>query len=284
MFKFNKKAAQQLKKQGYAQVPLLTDFEIKALLNLYTQSLPETCAAPFHTSHFSTNTEYKYKVHHRIVEVTHKKLNALLPDYEIVFSNLMIKNAGGGNRMPLHADWAYVKEPTYRSLAVWVPLVRTDDNNGSLGLIPYSQHLSRNIRGPRILQWNPPFGDFLIEKRGLHLPLPAGHAILYDHRLMHYSPANETHLNRPAINISLAPAKVPLVHYTIPDGKDEIHEFEVDGPDFYINYNNFQMPERGKLISILPAHSVKTIDTEVPMFLQKYQIKSAWHKFFKIMP
>ncbi len=117
----------------------------------------------------------------------------------------------------------------------------TTPTNGCIGVIPYSQRLSHTIRGPQIKQSQYPCNETLIANMGRLLPLKAGQMLVYDHRMQHYSTANDSDRLRPAINISLVPQGVEIIHYTRPEGSDKIHRYVVKDPDFFIRYDNFQI-------------------------------------------
>jgi hypothetical protein len=170
----------------------------------------------------------------------------------------------------MHADWTYVNEDANTSISVWVPLTDTTIENGCLGVIPFSQHLSHRIRGPRILQWEYPCNELLIEKMGKLLPIKAGQAVIYNHRLLHFSPPNNTGETRLAVNLSLVPEGVQVIHYTVPEGQEKIHKFEVDGFDFFIQYDNFQMPEKGKLVETIDISSVPLLNQRAEDFIKNF--------------
>lgn len=279
----NIKKQEHFDKFGYCVIPLLSPAEVTQLLNLFNQTRQDGTTGPFHTTHFSTNYDHKKLVHETIKQVTAEAIGRELPSARIVFSNFMIKQGGGNNAMPMHADWAYVKEPAEMSIAIWIPLIDTDENNGGIGVIPFSQHLSPDIRGPRILQWNPPVAEELIAKGGKLLPMPAGHALIYNHRLLHYSPPNNSSVTRPAINISLVRKGAEVFHYTVPEGTDEIHEFSVENDDFFLRYNNFKMPETGRLIAKHSVNKVPLINAQIPDFLERYSQKSWWQRLTNLL-
>ena len=264
----DKKLNDEFNRYGYVVVKLLSDEGIKQLTDFYVAN-PNPFQAEFHTTHFATDKAFKKKVHEAITRVLEPAFKHYLPDHDAVFGNFMVKEPGGNNPMPLHADWTYVDESRTSSIAIWMPLIDTTPENGQLGVIPFSQHLSYHIRGPRIKQWEFPFNETLIKSMGKILPVKAGEAVIYDHRLLHFSPANNSSQVRPAINLSIAPKNVQLIHYTVPEGKEGVHRYEVDNLDFFIYYDNFQLPERGKLTNI-DMHSIPMLNDRVNAFINKY--------------
>jgi len=251
---------QQFEKQGYILVSSLLDAgDIKMLNDLFAKFREEYKGA-FHTSHFSTDVNYKKQVHDVIAGVAGPGTAALLNDFVPLFGNFMVKNPDPENFMPLHADWTYVDEKKYSSVAVWVPFVDVDAENGCFGVIEGSHKVTNAIRGPMLKQSSLQRDKTWEQRWGKLIPMKAGDAIIYSHALLHYSPANKTNVSRPALNLSLAPQNAPWLHYCRPEGEDEIELYSVTDTDFYIRYNNFQRPETGTLIKKLPNSTIVWID------------------------
>ena len=253
---------------GYVLLDLLPANKVKQLRDYYLAN-PNPFRAGFHTTHFTTDKDYKEKVHGAIASSLGPHVRQILPNYIAAFGNFMVKEAGGNNFMPLHADWTYVDETQFRSLSVWMPLIDTNPENGQLGVIPFSQNLSYHVRGPGIKQWMHPAEETLIHKMGKLLSLKAGQAIIYDHRLLHFSLSNNSGLIRPAVNLSLVPKHAPLIHYTVPEGESGVHLYEIDHLDFFIHYDNFKIPERGKLIRV-QEEPVPMLNSRIDAFIKKY--------------
>ncbi|HXH19736.1 MAG TPA: phytanoyl-CoA dioxygenase family protein [Chitinophagales bacterium] len=270
----NKKNNSELLEKGYTVMEFADTLTVKRLLEYY-QEHPNNFPHNFHASHFSTDTAYKRKVHQFILNEMASAIENTFNNCQAVFANYMVKEAGGDNPMPLHADWTYVEESVSSSYAIWLPLVDTSVENGCIGVIPFSQHLSHPIRGPRILQWEYSAGDILIGKMGTLLPMRAGQAFIYNHRTLHYSPPNNSGQARPAINVSLVPVGEKIIHYTIPEGETQILKFEVPGDDFFLDYDNFQMPRQGILLGKLSPGEAPLLNGRVEDFISKYAHRSS---------
>jgi len=259
-----------LREKGYVVIPFLEKNEINDIQNYYDQSY-EPIQIPFHTTHFSTNFDLKSDVNSFLIKTCERAFKQNFNEnYMAIFANFMVKEGGGENPMPLHADWSYVDEEKHSSYAIWIPLIDTNLENGCFSVIPFSHHLSHKIRGPRILQWNFPTNEEIINKFGVPLAIKAGHAILFNHRLLHYSNPNQTNQRRVAFNISIVPVNTKLLHYTIPEGETDILMFTPKNQEFYIRYNNFQMPETECPIERLAPSLQHTFDLSYKEFLNKF--------------
>lgn len=265
-------------RDGYAVIPLAGRNETDRLSVLHERT-SQHGSKGFHTTHFSDDRVLKRTVHEGICEVLAPLLAPVLNDYTPVFGNFMVKEADGDSPVPMHADWTYVDEHRHIGVSVWLPLVDADERNGCLCVIPGSHRLSHHIRGPRIPQWDVPCNFELIDALGKTLPLRAGEAVVYDHRLLHYSDTNMSGAARPAVNLSLVPKGVPMFHYAIPEGETEIHAFAVEHPDFFVEYDNFQMPDSGKTLWKRP-NDCPLIDIRYKRFIFSERLKGNWSGLF----
>ncbi len=263
------KANEKLIKEGYAIVPFANLSEIDSLIQFYNiNSFPNP--SPFHTTHFSIDVEYKTKIHHHLVTYLSKNLQNTFIEFQPIFANFMVKEGGGNNPMPLHADWTYVEEDQLQSFAVWIPLVDVTLANGTIGVIPYSHDFSNKIRGPRIMQWEPPIGERIINEFGKLIPMKKGNALIYNHRTLHYSLPNYSKTVRPAINISMVPLQSKLLHYSIPEGQQELLRFNVEDSFFYLDYENFKFPKKGVLVDRM-ANNIPLLNDNFESFYKKHK-------------
>jgi len=269
---FHAKNNAELAEKGYTIVDFLSQNQAKVLSDYYSAN-PNTYPNTFHATHFNTDVSYKQRVQQFILETLVENFARHFAFHQPVFANFMVKEGGGNNPMPLHADWAYVDENNSSSYAVWIPLVNTNMENGCIGVIPFSQHLSYHIRGPRILQWTPPTEEMLIGKLGKLFSMKTGQALIYNHRTLHYSLPNNTATVRPSVNISLTPKGESLIHYTMPEGEKTVLKFEVADDKFFIDYDNFQMPRHGKIIERISPETIPLLNESAENFIGQYEVK-----------
>lgn len=255
----------EISEKGFVQTPLLSEFSVKELL-LFFEQQNVNITEPFHTSHFSTDKYYKQTTHDIISKIVFSAVEPLLNNFIPTFGNFMVKQADPNVFMPLHADWTYVDENKHRSIAIWIPLVDTNEENGCLGVIKGSHRIMNKIRGPRIQQSSYAYDKEWVKVLGELLPTKAGSAIIYDHALLHFSPPNRSGKIRPALNLSLVPKDAEIIHYCIPEGEDDIELYKVEDTQFYIHYNHFQRPETGILAGKFSANAVPFIDDKINSF------------------
>lgn len=237
----------RLREEGYVVIAALDKSLIRSLIDVWNL-LDKSKLNGFHTTHFLNDRKAKSYIHHTICEAVTPVINKISNNYQAVFANFMVKAAEGESRVPLHADWSYLDEKKYVGLSMWIPLTDTDGQNGCLAVIPGSHRLSYHIRGPRIPQWDVPCNFELIKAMGRPLLVKSGEVVIYDHRLLHYSDSNTSGMVRPAVNVSLVPKGIALYHYTIPEGETDVHAYAVEQPEFFLEYDNFGVPDRGRLL------------------------------------
>ena len=261
-------------RKGYIIIrELLNKEEIQQLLLTY-ENFKQEASGHFHTTHFSTNKHYKKVAHEIISKTVFSKASTHLNEYRPLFGNFMIKNPDPNVSLDIHSDWTYVDEDRFQSLAIWIPLVDTNENNGTFGLVEQSHKVTNKIRGPLIIESSRNKNEYWAKKYGTLLNMKAGDAVLYHHGLLHFSPPNKTNHTRPAINLTVVPKEADCIHYCIPEGASEIEMYAVNGTNFYLNYTHFQRPETNSKINTLPTSIIQQIDDQLKCFKIKRWIRN----------
>ncbi|MCB9256459.1 MAG: phytanoyl-CoA dioxygenase family protein [Chitinophagales bacterium] len=238
----DKELNKHFEKEGYVLIDFLSKEAVADLQLFYTNN-PFHPTNDFHSTHFLEDTSYKRKVHEAILQASQDKLAELLANYQAVFANFMVKEPGSKSIMPLHADWTYVNEEETQSIALWCPLVDTCLENGMLGVVPKSHLLEKNFRGPKIPSPFHDYNQYIIDTYGKLLEVKAGQAVIYNHRLLHFSPPNLSKEPRLAFNLVLVPKDAEIVHYAAFDSYPKVFKYTGLNSDFFINYVHFQIPD-----------------------------------------
>lgn len=229
------KLNEQLHDQGYATLPILEESTIRYLLETYQGETKEKLPG-FHPTMFHKDPDYREKLNAAILDVLERKTaNLLHPEYTLLYGNFMVKSPDEFSNIKLHQDWTYVDEREYSSYAIWIPLIDLDDTNGAFSVIPKSHRLNNIVRGPGTACPLQDFEKELIEHHGLSLHLKAGEAVVWDHRLAHYSPPNESTQERIAITAIIVPKGTPVLHYFKSANDELVSEYHVD-TNFYMDY------------------------------------------------
>jgi ectoine hydroxylase-related dioxygenase (phytanoyl-CoA dioxygenase family) len=185
----------RFREDGYVVVDLLTEAAIVDLLAFYSEAFAKKREVvayarnlPYYISIFDCDSAHKRDADARISGHVQPRLPDLMLDYEVFYSNFMIKFPGDG-QIEAHQDFNFVDESRHTAFNLWCPLVDTDPANGGLFVIPGSHNVFRTQRGPNIPRALTQYNDRL--KRYARLvPLQKGQAAIFDHKLIHYSPPN----------------------------------------------------------------------------------------------
>lgn len=209
---------QAFRDTGYVVLDLLDEPVIASLWAFYESSFPTRREVvpyaerlPYYISIFDRDVEHKRDVDQRIAEAVRGPLDGVMIEYDVFQANFMIKFAGDG-QIEAHQDFNFVDESRHTAFNLWCPLVDTDPQNGGLFVVPGSHRVFRTQRGPNLPRALTEYNDRL-RKYARGVPLAKGQAIVFDHRLVHYSPPNRTGASRVAVQAVLTPREATTVHY-----------------------------------------------------------------------
>lgn len=231
-----------LERVGYDIVPLLSNSDCKRLIEIFYSLQSPAEIEEFHVSMHGADRHYSGEADGHVRAVLGAKLPGYLGEHELVVGNFVVKRPGGRGAVPVHQDWTFVDERRFTSLSIWCPLTDVTPDNGTLHVLPGSHALANFLRGPDVPV---PFHghEEVIRARGTALSLPAGHAVIYNHRLVHWSPENVTDAPRVAANLLLIPAGARLCHVrgARRAGSGELDVYEVDR-SYFLDARPWQPP------------------------------------------
>ncbi len=270
----------ELNENGYVVYTHHNESIAQRVKDIFGKYSPAPNFNNFHTTHFSTNTEYKREVLQLAHAVYTESLEKLFSDYEVLFANLMVKYPGEDSIVPTHADWAYIDETKQSAVSVWIPAIDTQNRNDAFGVIPKSHQLYDTHRGPNIVSPYRPYDKEIMEQYGNSLQINPMQAVIYDLRLLHYSKPNLSDNIRMAINIVLIPKGVEVVHHN--QTEDKIYMLKGLNKDFFLNYHAHQIPENHQPYAVLDRAKQVT-DSEIKELYKVSHVseekkKSLWER------
>jgi ectoine hydroxylase-related dioxygenase (phytanoyl-CoA dioxygenase family) len=225
-----------LAENGYVTFPLLNADEVAHLKDFFTAHQHEKVER-FYASVHNPDTDFRERMNAEIQNILRPQLALILDDSEALGASFIAKPRGNPGILPPHADWNIVDERLYRSYNLWIPLVDTTVANGAVHVIPGSHAWLDYFRGPGIPNpFEPHKADVWEAMQALEMP--AGTALLYDHRLLHASPVNQTDALRLACVLGIKP-KAAQMRYYCGEGK-MVQEYAAN-PTFFM----YQNPEKG---------------------------------------
>jgi|ERR1043165_434647 hypothetical protein len=251
-----------LANDGFAIVPFASKNEIAELSDYY-RGLPEESLSGMQVTMFNPSYDYRKGVDEKIKEICSAKAMAMMKGYRVLYTNFMIKQPGKEGNFPVHQDWTYVDERFYLSYAFWIPLQSVNEENGALHVIKKSHRFNTGLRGPFVHEPFQHLAEIIKDNYSQPVVLNAGEALIWDHRLIHFSGPNFSRVPRIAITLIMVPDKADVFHCIAKqnEGFDLVEKFQVD-TEFYLTYQIGKKTDELKL--------VETIKQERKDFTENY--------------
>jgi hypothetical protein len=272
------KLNRQLAEKGYVVIPFLSADDIRQL-RAYYDALPKSDAKGTHVTMFNPDEDYRTGIDKHIKQICEEKAKALFNNYRALYSNYMVKEPGPEGDFPVHQDWTYVDESKHQSIAIWSPLHEVNKDNGALQVVSGSHKF--------ITEWRGPYVDFVFSEIANEIKqqysevveLKAGEALLWDHRLIHFSLPNKSNNPRVAITLIMVPEEAEVYHcyrnLELPGNK--IEKYIVDTP-FYMNYTISKKPQGVTLKETIDQPAVKYTLLQFDEQFKKANKKSVLNK------
>jgi hypothetical protein len=237
--------------KGYVIVPFLTTEETQELTDFFTELHPTPPGGGLYASTHSADAAYRHRVSERLAVPVRRHIGKYLTNVTPLGGSYVVKAPNGQGLLPIHQDYSMVDESRHCSAQIWVPLVDVYEANGAVWVVEGSHRFTPTIRGPHIPWPYQSIAEAMMPSLK-RLDMVAGHALIYDHALIHYSPVNQTAVARPAFAFGVQPNEAQLLSYSrLPD--DPPGQVQVYGVDaaFYLNFTPWQRPEGYPLLETI---------------------------------
>ena len=222
-------------RDGYVTVQLLDDEALDAVRAVRHDNgdAPGDPRTGLFNDTWSTDRSYKRRVSSALHEHLDGPVDELLVDHRILGFVHIVKWPGESGRVPAHRDPTFVDEQHHRSVAIWCALEDLGPADGPLRVVPGSHLLDSGVRVHQAEHNLYPHVDEHADELSVPVPLSAGEAIVYDHRLIHLSDATEREHERTVIAGIMAPRDAEAVYsMNGPDGAVTV----AIGPDFFLDH------------------------------------------------
>ncbi|MEZ5054299.1 MAG: phytanoyl-CoA dioxygenase family protein [Chitinophagales bacterium] len=236
---FKDKALQnEFNEQGFVKVKLLSAEDIEKLTALFYQFHSNLRDNAFGASSFHHNRAEKFKIRDTLYPIFLPYFNQLFKDYTYFGSSYLYKTKGRNSDLAPHQDWTIVDEKKYVAINIWTPLIDTNEQNGTLFVLPGSQAQKHfTLRAPTI-----PFHFQNKMKKVLKDSIPtnasAGEAVILNQSLIHYSTPNIANDIRIAITSGIKTKDAPMLfHYK--NERNKIERYTMP-EDFLLDFENFE--------------------------------------------
>ena len=249
----------ELLSEGYVVIPFLDEKDNDELLNFYKKHHQFNIEQMYASAH-SEDLSYRQAMSDGISKIVTPKINQYLDEVQALGGSFIVKGSSKQATLPPHQDWNIVDESKHRSFNLWLPLVDTLEENGGLKVIPKSHLWHQTFRGPNISSAYENITDDLFTMH-ITLDVPVGHAVLYDHRLLHASGPNRTNDLRIVAVIGIIESNANMFIYYRKNNK--VEEYEASST-FFMTENPQLGPGNLKLNKTFnwdfPSYSMKDIN------------------------
>lgn len=239
----------QWERDGYVMIPLLEAEAVAALRAVYDKLHPQAPEPGFYSTIFSESAEFKQEVFAAADRWIGPHVERIFRDYKKLGASFLAKQPGKAGEMPIHQDWTSTDESRWRMLTMWIPLEDVDATHGALQVLPGSTRFSNALRAPTLpVIWRDVL--HLLTPRMRSMPMQAGHALIFDHSLLHSSHQHKGPEARIALAYGVTMADAELCYY-YHDAKEPdaelIERYAVPDDFFMRHYEVSERPKDGKL-------------------------------------
>jgi hypothetical protein len=242
------RVSQKLFEEGYCIVDFIDNHKVQLLLNLYNNQLSNEVYEMRYTDNESQVGAYQglisEEIHKSIGAILRGTLDEWFNSYKNIINAFSIKTPGGDGKVPIHQDATAVDEEMFSPVTIWIALQDVGLENGALYLIPKSHHIFSPYRGATIDRITINV-DHLLTPLFIPTPLKAGQALIFDSRILHFSPPNFSPLNRVAVNCRICPSQATImVCYADTNQSEKQIELWACPNDFFFNKENHDSGNR----------------------------------------
>ena len=226
------------KKEGYVIIDLLTENQLEVLRNLYQKI----------NSNIHKEGNLLFSSGEHIDELSAREIDAAInkliaeslkehfENYETLMAAFIVKppKQESSAYFEWHQDLSFVDETSYSSAQVWIPLQDTNRNNGNLQFITATHSYNDNIRtAPFYPSYFKPFMQEM-KSYAKDIPLKAGQAVIFNHKLLHASTPNYSSKDRLAVITTIKPKAAQWFYFTWNDEFKKVSKYRAD-LDFFVN-------------------------------------------------
>jgi ectoine hydroxylase-related dioxygenase (phytanoyl-CoA dioxygenase family) len=187
--------------------------------------------------------EKKSEIFDELSPVLQRAADRFLREYTLLRIGIFDKLPRGAG-IEVHQHTSIVDESRHRSLTIWLPLTDTSVEMGTLHVVKGSHEFTNHVRAKN--QGRDAFGRVSMRVMARHstpVALRARQAVLFDDRLLHWSPPNRSPLIRTALQLALVPEEAELVVY-FRTSAHELVKCVVDRKTYRENWLNQESPEK----------------------------------------
>lgn len=231
----------ELLREGIVKIPLLNQKQVnylQAFIENETQMPSLTKEYGFIGGVCINDKKEKKTINNEIEKIVLPLLNNVIADFKALVYSVLGKGIGSSSELEIHQDWSVVDESKHDSYSLWVPLIDCTLKNGAIHAVKGSHLEFNNYRGGSIPSL---FEDKKLAKKYLDkmtlVEVKAGEALIFNQRLVHFSPPNKSDQIRYSIISSLVPKEADVLLY-YKNNDNNISAYKMND-NFFNEYDNF---------------------------------------------
>lgn len=246
--------------KGFVKLQFLDSNQIEELREFYEKNHYNQPAE--FTSFMNESFHYRLEIDKKIKEVFEQPAKKLLSRHVPFWGNFFTKHPQTPP-MPLHADLQYVDENFDISLNIWTPLTKTNSNNATLGVVPRSHLAMKQVRGLNITAAYEKYANEIAKSCVEYLEFEPGEAIIYDHRLLHLSSANNSNVKRVAATLTMVPQNQKVqMYFAKNEGDTTFYLYEIDNITDVLKTQFKKIPEHLTPIKTITNYQFSPVTLE----------------------
>ena len=253
---------------GFVVVPFIDPERLEQLRQLFA-TVDSGIGSGFYVSLHSSDVSHRVAVGEGLQRICGDLPARYLRDYRMLVGTFAVKFPGPGSEQGAHQDLSFVDESRFASVNCWFPLTEVGADDGPLMVMKGSHRLFPKNRGPfQPLFHRPGLRDVIVSRYLIAPKVKVGEAILFNSRLVHYSPPSTGARARVAVLLSTIPREVePRFFYTHPDGGIEV--FKV-AADFFYRFDPRAEPADGTSLGRLSEAPPVITETDIARFYRQH--------------
>jgi ectoine hydroxylase-related dioxygenase (phytanoyl-CoA dioxygenase family) len=220
----------QLKQNGWALIDFCNQETIESLNKKFSELLPLFNEMPLMITLLHKHRAVTQLVNDSILLELNTDLNRHFRNYKIPIAHFFVKKKSSPH-IGLHQDPMITDQAIQPSYGLWIPLIDTDENNGTLTVLDGSHGWFHPFQADTVPTSIDEIWKRLIPECTV-LRLKKGQAVLMDNRLAHYSYPVLTNDIRPAVVVKLTRLDNP--YYTLYKKEKDIYLIR-NNEGFYLN-------------------------------------------------
>lgn len=231
----------QFDRDGYVVMDFISREEVDKISKKF-YALHPNLPKGFYSAAYNPDEKFKEEIFTYTEKIFQPLLDKKFENFKKLGSTFLCKSPGEEGKKGVHQDWTVVDESKFYSCTIWIPLVDTNEENGTIRVIPGSHLFFNNYRSNNIPLAYTESIDLLWNNMD-SISMKAGQAFVLNHAVIHGSSANTTNKERLVVAYGIASKEAKLLfYYKDPNtNTDKIEKFEMPD-DFFQRYYN--APER----------------------------------------